>query len=153
MNDLVNHPDHYGGASNTYETIKKIAAKGIDYLRGFCLGNAEKYIDRAGKKGSESELRDLQKSRWYLDYFIRYLEHGMVIVPKGSTKGAPGRSRVWYSTKEKLPAEDEEVLGYYPTDNDRTSASTLIMKKRADGWVSMGGGVREPTYWIRLPDD
>lgn len=31
---------------------------------GFCLGNALKYIARAGRKGSRIE--DLKKARWYL---------------------------------------------------------------------------------------
>lgn len=56
----VDHPAHYGGDS-TYEAIKVIEAWGL----GFHLGNAVKYIARAGKKGSA--LEDLQKARWYLD--------------------------------------------------------------------------------------
>lgn len=31
---------------------------------GFCLGNAVKYIARAGKKGDR--LEDLKKAQWYL---------------------------------------------------------------------------------------
>lgn len=38
---------------------------------GFCLGNAVKYICRAGKKGSVIE--DLAKARWYLDREIARL--------------------------------------------------------------------------------
>jgi hypothetical protein len=57
----VDHPAHYGGADNPYEAIKVIEAWNL----GFCLGNAVKYIARAGKKGAA--LEDLQKARWYLD--------------------------------------------------------------------------------------
>lgn len=64
----VNHPSHYGGADNPYETIKVIQAWGLD----FELGNAVKYISRAGKKGNE--LVDLKKARWYLDCKIELLE-------------------------------------------------------------------------------
>lgn len=64
----VDHPAHYGGDS-TYEAIKVIEAWNL----GFSLGNAVKYIARAGKKGSA--LEDLQKARWYLDREIaRHLE-------------------------------------------------------------------------------
>lgn len=61
MSDNVNHPDHYGGKDDPYEVIKVIEAWGL----GFRLGNAVKYIARAGKKGSR--LEDLKKARWYLD--------------------------------------------------------------------------------------
>lgn len=59
--ETVNHPAHYGGSENLYEAIKVIEAWGL----GFCLGNAVKYISRAGKKGDLIE--DLKKARWYLD--------------------------------------------------------------------------------------
>jgi hypothetical protein len=44
------------------------------YALGFHLGNAVKYILRAGKKPTESVLDDLKKARWYLDRRIRLLE-------------------------------------------------------------------------------
>ena len=34
---------------------------------GFCLGNAIKYIARAGKKDPAKTLEDLRKARWYLE--------------------------------------------------------------------------------------
>lgn len=64
----VNHPDHYGGAGNPYEAIRVIEAWNL----GFCLGNAVKYIARAGRKGDR--LTDLRKARWYLDREIENLE-------------------------------------------------------------------------------
>ncbi len=54
----VDHPDHYKGRS--LETINIIE----DFQLNFCLGNAIKYILRAGKKGERQE--DLQKAMWYL---------------------------------------------------------------------------------------
>ena len=72
MGDPVNHPDHYGGADNPYEAIKVIEAWGLD----FCLGNAVKYVSRAGKKGDL--LEDLKKARWYLDRRIQQLEQKKV---------------------------------------------------------------------------
>jgi hypothetical protein len=68
MTETVNHPPHYGGENNTYETIKVIEAWGLD----FCLGNAIKYISRAGKK--QNLLEDLKKAKWYLDRKIKQLE-------------------------------------------------------------------------------
>jgi len=59
MTETVNHPPHYGG-DTTYETIKVVEAWDLN----FCLGNAVKYISRAGKKGDA--LEDLKKAQWYL---------------------------------------------------------------------------------------
>lgn len=65
--ETVNHPSHYGG-DTVYEAIKVIEA----WKLGFCLGNAVKYICRAGKKGAMVE--DLLKARWYLDQEIAKCE-------------------------------------------------------------------------------
>ncbi|WP_249320145.1 DUF3310 domain-containing protein [Yeguia hominis] len=45
MSSAIDHPEYYGGA-NIYEAINVIEAWGL----GFHLGNAVKYIARAGKK-------------------------------------------------------------------------------------------------------
>jgi len=60
--DNVNHPDHYGGADNPYEAIKVIEA----WKLGFNLGNAVKYIARAGKKDQTVVAEDLEKAIWYI---------------------------------------------------------------------------------------
>jgi hypothetical protein len=65
--ELVNHPAHYGG-DTTYEAIKVIEA----WELGFCLGNAVKYICRAGRK--DDGLEDLKKARFYLDRHITQSE-------------------------------------------------------------------------------
>ena len=70
MNENVNHPAHYGGADNPYEAIKVIEAWGL----GFCLGNAVKYISRAGKKDPAKETEDLEKAVWYLQREIERLK-------------------------------------------------------------------------------
>ena len=67
MSDPVNHPAHYGGVENPYEAIKVIEAWGL----GFCLGNAVKYVARAGKKDATATIQDLEKARWYLDREIQ----------------------------------------------------------------------------------
>jgi len=60
--ETVNHPDHYGGGENPYETIKVIEAWDL----GFNLGIAVKYISRAGKKDARELVEDLRKAAWYL---------------------------------------------------------------------------------------
>jgi hypothetical protein len=56
--DLVNHPGHYQG--NCLECIDIIEDFGLN----FCLGNAVKYILRAGKK--DPYHQDIEKAIWYL---------------------------------------------------------------------------------------
>ena len=67
--EMVNHPTHYGGENNVYEAIKVIEAWDLD----FCLGNAVKYISRAGKKDPAKELEDLNKAVWYLNRRIQQI--------------------------------------------------------------------------------
>lgn len=40
----------------------------------FCLGNAIKYIWRAGLKDENKTIEDLKKAIWYLEYHIKELE-------------------------------------------------------------------------------
>jgi hypothetical protein len=69
--EMVNHPDHYQfGKNNEYEAIKVIDAWDL----GFSLGNAIKYISRAGKKRKDTELEDLRKALWYLQHHIENIE-------------------------------------------------------------------------------
>lgn len=57
--EQIDHPSHYQG--NALEVIDIIE----DFDLNFCLGNAIKYILRAGKKGNK--LDDLNKAIWYLE--------------------------------------------------------------------------------------
>jgi hypothetical protein len=67
--DDVNHPKHYQ-ASSGLEAIDVIEG----FELGFHLGNAVKYILRAGRKGgSAKRLEDLDKARWYIE---RAMEKG-----------------------------------------------------------------------------
>lgn len=63
--EYVNHPQHYGGNENPFEPIKVIE----HYELNFMLGNAIKYILRAGKKGNKIE--DLEKALFYLKREIK----------------------------------------------------------------------------------
>lgn len=62
----VLRPMHYGGADALYEAIKVIEA----WELGFNLGNAVKYISRAGKKDPAKRVEDLMKARTYIDFEI-----------------------------------------------------------------------------------
>lgn len=68
--ERINSPAHYN--AGRIEPIEVIEDLGME--RGFCLGNALKYISRAGKKPGSSEVEDLKKSVWYLQRYIRRLE-------------------------------------------------------------------------------
>jgi len=71
MSESVNHPSHYGGGDNPYETIRVIDAWDLD----FYLGNVIKYVSRAGKKDSDKEIQDLEKAKWYLQKKIEKLKN------------------------------------------------------------------------------
>lgn len=72
--DAVNKPAHY--TDSKIEVIEYIEDKKL----GFCLGNAIKYISRAGKKKdngrdiAEKEIEDLQKAIWYINRRIYQLK-------------------------------------------------------------------------------
>lgn len=66
MHDNVNHPLHYGGSENPFEPIKIID----HYKLGFALGNAIKYILRAGLKPDNNYIQDLEKAKWYINHEI-----------------------------------------------------------------------------------
>ena len=65
--DSVNHPSHYTGFSHGAEVID------ITENLNFNRGNAIKYLARAGRKDSASELEDLMKARWYVNREIARL--------------------------------------------------------------------------------
>lgn len=69
MSDNVNHPSHYNDGK--IEVINYIEDKNL----GFHLGNAVKYISRAGKKDPAKHIEDLEKARWYLDREIQRLKN------------------------------------------------------------------------------
>ena len=64
--DEVNHPTHYTSHPTGVECID------IAEHMSFNVGNAVKYLWRAGLKTSDSK-RDLQKARWYVDRELKRL--------------------------------------------------------------------------------
>ena len=69
MSDNVNHPEHY--TDGKIEVIDYIEDKKL----GYHLGNAVKYISRAGKKDPDKYIEDLQKAVWYLNREIDRKTH------------------------------------------------------------------------------
>jgi len=67
-NDKVNHPKHY--RPGTYEAINVINA----WELGFALGNALKYICRAGRKDPNTQVQDLEKAIFYLKHEIKTIK-------------------------------------------------------------------------------
>lgn len=71
VTDNVSHPSHY--------TFGKIEV--IDFIEdkklGFHLGNAVKYISRAGRKDPAKTIEDLRKAAWYLNRQIERLERDL----------------------------------------------------------------------------
>ncbi len=68
QHDAVNHPKHYTDHPSGVECIQ------ITEHMNFCLGNAIKYLWRAGEKGDTVE--DLQKAVWYINREIERIQRG-----------------------------------------------------------------------------
>lgn len=72
--DNVNHPQHYTSDPSGVECIT------ITQYRDFCIGNAIKYLWRAGLKTDTDksrvtkEIEDLKKAVWYINKKIELLE-------------------------------------------------------------------------------
>lgn len=64
-NDPIN-PNHYRQHPSGIECIE------ITRHHDFCIGNAIKYLWRAGRKGPEAE--DLRKAIWYIEKRIQMIE-------------------------------------------------------------------------------
>ncbi len=62
MNDIVNHPSHYVDGRK-YEPKDVIR----DWNLNFSLGNAVKYISRAGRKDASKTIEDLEKAIFYIN--------------------------------------------------------------------------------------
>lgn len=109
MNDMVNHPSHY--TDGKYEVIDFIESHYFPYH----LGNAIKYICRAGKKDPTKEVEDLEKAKWYLERFI---------------KNPKAFKQALYLTKRSQVYWDEDDNGI-----ERISAEDFV----ADKFVDMFG--------------
>ena len=78
--DVVNHPPHYTSGPKC-ECGRVIECITITRERQFSVGNAIKYLWRAGlkesegKTGREKQVEDLRKAAWYINDEIKRLEN------------------------------------------------------------------------------
>jgi hypothetical protein len=68
MTDLVNHPPHYTSDPSGIECIQ------ITRHRNFNVGNAIKYLWRAGLKDDQKQIEDLRKAIFYIENEIQRLQ-------------------------------------------------------------------------------
>lgn len=75
MKETVNHPDHYAkGRNPRNEPIRVIH----EFSLNFAIGNAVKYLSRAGRKDNANE--DLKKAKWYIDWHIENTNEKILFV-------------------------------------------------------------------------
>jgi len=67
-NDAVNHPAHYTSDPSGVECIQ------ITRHRNFNIGNAFKYLWRAGLKNEDTVIQDLRKAIFYIEDEIKRIE-------------------------------------------------------------------------------
>ena len=67
MNDPVKHPSHYTSDPSGIECLE------VTRWRNFNIGNAIKYLWRAGLKDGNTDIQDLQKAQFYIADEIRRL--------------------------------------------------------------------------------
>lgn len=63
--DAVSHPSHYTSHPSGVECIE------VTEHMGFCIGNAIKYLWRAGLKDETKHVEDLEKAVWYIQREIQ----------------------------------------------------------------------------------
>lgn len=74
--DNINHPSYYNSHPSGIECID------IAEHHDFCIGNAIKYLWRAGLKSEdgiskkEKQIEDLKKAIWYIKREIKHLSNG-----------------------------------------------------------------------------
>lgn len=73
VTEAVNHPAHYGGKDNPYETIKVLEARLTrEEFIGAMKFQVYKYNDRALMKGDE--LENYEKAAFYQNYLVAYVK-------------------------------------------------------------------------------
>lgn len=126
MTDNINHPSHYTWFSNGSEVID------ITENLSFNLGNVVKYVARAGRKASSSQLEDLSKAQWYLS---RELDR--LAPPQRLLLGQP---RVWDRFRD-IPEGVAQV-----TDKE---GDYYTFKDLSWTWEGTGEPVEDLAYWTR----
>ena len=114
-NDPINHPAHY--TTGKIEVIDYIEDQKLPYH----LGNAVKYISRAGKKDKDKTVEDLKKAVWYIERYIGLIgDNGSVgktangsndsnVIDKKRSK--PTLSEAFINTEIFIDFESEPIYG------------------------------------------
>ena len=100
MTDNVNKPPHYTAHPSGVECIQ------ITEHMNFCLGNAMKYIWRAGLK--QNEVEDLKKAVWYLNREIERLENGKEEGLRESVSGEHSESKKFTEPYRRVEANNKK---------------------------------------------
>lgn len=136
MADAVNHPSHYQSGAGI-EAIDVIEGFGL----GFSLGNAVKYVLRAGKKGDAIE--DLRKARWYLDREIDRLAGQQ-------PRALPAASGVEIRAPEDDTApEDKPEAEPEPEQAEEPEPPRQPAKRPANRPVQSGTRIDQAAQWLR----
>ena len=101
-NDPVNHPAHY--TTGKIEVIDYIEDQKLPYH----LGNAVKYISRAGKKDKDKTVEDLRKAVWYIERYIGMISRGTTADGTGSADGANSVDRAKGSVADQKTAANKK---------------------------------------------
>lgn len=128
--DMVNHPTHY-------TTHPAFPGEAWDYTRHmtFAMGNAFKYLWRAGAKGDM--LQDLEKAHWYITRslyteFTSRIDHNTVDQLHKNLK-AWVRNCPTARTYVKAPDLNSTVLSTTTTPENRTDIETVA---RLEAWTA-----------------
>ena len=118
--DPVNNPSHYA-EGRQYEPIAVIE----DWQLNYRLGNAVKYISRAGRKNNAIE--DLRKAVWYIEREIESLEGARSpysvtyqdVLEDAACEASMGSVPIYeYSLEIPQADVDEEPLPFWDSDED-----------------------------------
>lgn len=97
--DSVSQPEHYTSHPSGIECIA------VTEHMNFNLGNAIKYIWRAGLKDTEYHIEDLRKAAWYVAREISRLERTAPKAPEASPQTPTPAPKV-YTGPERVSGEE-----------------------------------------------
>ena len=127
IRDNINSPSHYIDGRK-YETIEVIE----DWDLNFRLGNAVKYLSRAGRKDASKTAEDLRKAVWYIEREIEALEPAEV--PFSVTY-----EDVLEDHAASQADVDDQALEYWDADDSymfEVNVTAAAEKDWEDFWIS-----------------
>ena len=126
--DVVNNPSHYA-EGREFETIDVIEDWGL----GYHLGNAVKYISRAGRK--DDILQDLRKAQWYLTREIENLE-----LERAEAEGILYE----YEVQEEFPVDYQDILEDQAWEDAWAAAQQLEEARQGEADLKAAWEAKEP---------